>query len=250
MRTLLAMAGALGLSAVALSAGRTPPDIPINLWFGSSTQGLTSDGGTVFYNNVQADYIDGQQNVSAVIQGGGNFRLLTQSNTRQPVQRFVDINFGSQTANAMIPFFPSGLSDERVNVVQAVVGFPLGSATTAIADLHPMGSTMKIVRWNWDESDGYSYHLGYGSDVDRDGVPDSPPVVVNCVEPANDATAACAKWTMAPVSGWSSPTEAGNPAPDGTAVYWRTKILKGGNEGSPQLIGYYVMPFSETFTRK
>jgi hypothetical protein len=55
---------------------------------------------------------------------------------------------------------------------------------------------------------------------------------------------------MAPAAAAGYQTEAGTNVPDGTAVYWRARILKGGNEGDPELIGYYVMPFSETFTRK
>ena len=125
----------------------------------------------------------------------------------------------------------------------------MGAATAAVASLHPGQSTQKLVRWEW-EADGYSYRLGYGSDFDRDGVPDAPPAMVTCIEPPGQPTASCTKWTMAPAAAAGYQTEAGANVPDGTAVYWRAKILKGGNEGDPELIGYYVMPFSETFTRK
>lgn len=237
------------MSAAVLSAGKTPPDVPIDLWLGPQTQGLTPDGGTAIYNNVMADYIDGLQNVTAVIQGGGNFRFLTQSSTRQPVQRTVDVNFGAQAPNAQIPFFPTGASEDQVNILEAMLGYPIGTTTADIASLHPTQSTAKLVRWGW-QADGYYYRLGYGSDFDRDGVPDTPPVIVTCVEPSDDLSAPCTKWTMAPAAAAGFHTEAGDNVADGTAVYWRAKVLKGGNEGSPELIGYYVMPFSETFTRK
>ena len=250
MRTLLAVGSAVALSAAVISAAKTPPDIPINLWLASDGQALTSDGQQAFANGVWADYIDGLQNVLATIQGGGNFRFSTESNTRQPLQRLVDVNFGSQTPNPNIPFFSTGLSDQRVNTVQSMLGYPLGSNTAAVAGLHPGQSTQKLVRWDWEEADGYSYRLGYGSDFDRDGVPDSPPVIVSCIEPAGQPTAPCTKWSMAPAAAAGYQTEAGANITDGTAVYWRAQILKGGNEGPPELIGYYVMPFSETFTRK
>ena len=127
-----------------------------------------------FANGVYADYIDGLQNVPAIIQGGGNFRFSTQSNARQAAQRSVDVNFGSQTPNPEIPFFSNRTSEQRVNILKAMLGYPLGTATAAaIASLHTGQSTQKLVRWE-READGYGYRLGYGSDFDRDGVPDAP----------------------------------------------------------------------------
>ena len=248
MRRVAAVAGVLVLTVAVVDAGKTPPDIPINLWLAADGQAVTSDGQQVFANGVWADYVDGLQNVLAIIQGGGNFRFSTQSNTRQAAQRSVDVNFGSQTPNPQIPFFPNGLSEQRVNITEPMHGFPLGTETAAVATLHPGQSTLKLVRWDW-EADGYAYHLGYGTDYNVNNIPDSPPVSVNCIAPQGQPTAACTKWTLTPVAAAGYSTDAGTNVANGTAIFWRAKVLKNG-EASPEFIGYYVMPFSETFTRK
>ena len=71
--TLSALVAALAVSVASLTAGKTPPDIPINLWFDNTVgQGLTADDMTAGASGVIADYIDGLQNVLAVIQGSEN----------------------------------------------------------------------------------------------------------------------------------------------------------------------------------
>lgn len=249
MRTTLAVLCAIVACGAGLRAGKTSPDVPVNLWF-DQTQALTSDGLLATANGVTADYINGLQNVLAVIQGSGNSRFATQNDTRQPATRSLCVDFGTQIANGSVPF-GNGASRQCVNVLQSMLGYPIGAATVSIQSLHYGQSVQKLARWAWTDA-GYSYRLGYGSDYNRNGVPDSPPVTVTSVEP-QDAAAACTKWVMTPAVASAYATESsGNvldpSATTGTAVFWRAALLPGGNEGAPELLGYYAMPFSATFT--
>ena len=246
MRTLSALIAVVAVSASGLTAGKTPPDIPINLWFDNTLgQGLTSDNLTAGANGVVADYIDGLQNVLAIIQGGGNFRFSTEDNTRQAIQRSLCVDFGTQYPGALP--FGNGGSYQCVNILQAMIGY--GTTTSAIATLHPGQFVTKLVRFTWEDA-GYYYRLGYGTDMNGNGVPDSPPVTVTCVEPQNQPIAACTKWVLTPL-----PDAAGHydsfssSTSTGTAAFYRARILKNG-EGAGELLGYYLMPFTQTFTRK
>jgi hypothetical protein len=47
----------------------------------------------------------------------------------------------------------------------------------------------------------------------------------------------------------SSDESASSSTAAGTAAFYRAKILKN-REGTAELLGYYVMPFTQTFTRQ
>ena len=245
MRPIWILAAATALIGVSLTAaGR---DVPINLWFDNTFGlGLTSDGSTAGANGVVADYIDGLQNVLAVIQSSGTFRFSTQDNTHQPAQRLLCIDFGNQYPGPLP--FGNGGSFQCVNMLQAMHDY--GASTVGIAGLHPGQSVQKLVRFTWDDA-GYYYRLGYGSDMNKNGVPDSPPVTVSCVEPQSQPTAACTKWMLTPLPDPSGNYESSSSSTaTGTAAFYRAKILKNGGEDPAELLGYYVMAFTQTFTRK
>ena len=243
MRKLLAIAGSVALSAAVLSAGKTPPDIPVNLWFDDTlTQGLTASG-TVSSNTVTADYIDGLQNVQAIIQGGGNFRFTTQANTRQAATRCLWVDFGTQS----VPD-PNVQSRQCVDIQEPMLGYPKGAYdSTAIASLTLNETVEKLIRMAWTVN-GYVYRLGYGTDMENTGgTPDSPPVIVKCIAVTGGQ---CSEWTLQPAdpASYASQSDASVSTPGAAALY-RFKVLKSG-EGTAELVGYYSMPFSETFTRK
>lgn len=245
MRGIWSAVAMVALSAAGLRAGKTPPDIPINLWFDNSLgQGLTSDHLTASANGVIADYIDGLQNVLAIIQGGGNFRFSTQDNTRQATPRSLCVDFGTQYSGALP--FGTGSSYQCVNILEAMLSF---GTSSAIASLHPGESVQKLVRFQWEDG-GYYYRLGYGSDMNANALPDTPPVVVTCVEPHGQPTASCTQWRLTPLADPSGSYESSSTSTvTGTAAFYRARILKNG-DGPGELLGYYAMPFTQTFTRK
>ena len=225
----VALVGAL---AVTVGAAKPPSDVPVNLWFGNAAgDGITSDGLSSINNGVTADYIDGIQNVLAMIQGSGNFRFSTQENTRNAAQRSMCVNFGTQYAGPLP--FGNGSPQQCVNALQPMLGYATGNVS--IQDLHYGQSVQKLTRFGWDDG-GYVYRLGYGSDMDQNGVIDSPPVAVTCIEPQNPSLP-CSKWLLAPTDS------------AGTAAFFRFKLLRNG-EGPAEFLGNYAMPFSQTFTRQ
>lgn len=246
MRRLLTVIAAVVLSAAGLTAGKTQPDIPINLWFDDTVgQGLTSDGLTATANGVTADYIDGVQNVLAIIQSSSGFRFSTQDNTHQSAQRSLCLDFGVQYPGPLP--FGNGGSFQCVNILEPMHLY--GTNTTAIGSLHPGQSVQKLVRFGWDDG-GFHYRLGYGTDMNMNGVPDSPPVKVTCVEPQNQPTAACTKWMLTPLPDPSGSYESSSTSTATcTAAFYRAQILRNG-EGPGELLGYFVMPFTQTFTKK
>jgi len=255
MRTLGMLTAALAMSAVVVSAGKpapTPPDIPVNLSFDNgSGQALASDGQTELTSSGgQADYVDGLQNVLAGI--SGNFRFSTQANSKLPPQRSACVDFGGQYVEGTVPF-GNGSTRQCVNILEAMVAFPIGSGSGYIQTLKLGQSLPKTVRWEWQDG-GYYYRLGYGSDANQNGTPETPPVTVTCID-APDASSQCTKWTITPAvaSGYATESSGGVLDPNaqtGTAEFWRVKILKGSQEGAPEFLGYYVMPFSQTLTPK
>jgi len=207
-------------------------DTSVNLWFGSAVgDGLRSDGLTSVANGVTADYIDGIQNVLAIMQSTGNFRFDTQNSTRTAASRAMCLDFGTQYPGPLP--FGNGSSNQCVNVLQAMHNYATGDV--AIQNLRYGQAVQKLVRFTWMEA-GYAYRLGYGSDMDLNGVIDSPPVRVSCIAP-QDPAAACQTWLLTP-----------SQAP-GTAAFFRFPLLKNG-EGPAEFLGSYGMPFSQTFTRK
>ena len=226
------IAAVVGTLTISAAAAKPASDVPVNLWFGNAAgDGITSDGLSTISNGVTADYIDGIQNVLAIIQGSGNFRFSTQDNTRSAAQRSVCVNFASQYPGPLP--FGNGSPQQCVNVLQPMHAYATGNVS--IQDLHYGQSVQKLTRFGWDDG-GYVYRLGYGTDMDQNGVMDSPPVAVTCIEP-QDPSLACSRWLLAPVDS------------TGTAAFFRFKLLRNG-EGPAEFLGNYLMPFSQTFTRR
>jgi hypothetical protein len=97
----------------------------------------------------------------------------------------------------------------------------------------------KLTRFAWDQP-GYIYRLGYGTDMDLNGVMDSPDVTVTCIAPSNTSLP-CTTWVLA-------------PSTDGTAALFRFALTVGKRgaivEGPAELVGLYHMPFVQTLTLK
>jgi hypothetical protein len=132
--------------------------------------------------------------------------------------------------------FSGGNPRQCVNVLQPMHAFATGDVS--IASLRYGQSVAKLTRLAWDDG-GYRYRVGYGTDMDADGVLDSPAVRVTCIAPG-DASAPCSTWVLA-------------PSTDGTAALFRFPLTnKRGNvqEGAAEFIGMFVMPFAQTFQRK
>lgn len=113
---------------------------------------------------------------------------------------------------------------------EAMHAYPAGDVQ--IQSLRYGQSVQKLVRFGWIDN-GYYFRIGYGSDMNQDGIMDSPPVNVTCIAPA-DANVACTRWLLAPQQTL------------GTAALFRFQVLKQG-EGPAEFIGNFSMPFSETF---
>ena len=212
-----------------LSAGRPAPDIPVLVTFGQGpADALRSDGFTA--PGYLADYANGLENVLAVVQRSGNFRFFTQDDTRKPAVRTMCFDFGTQ----LVPFQGA----QCVNVGQPMLAYPQGDV--AIQNLRYGQSVRKLTRFGWNEGNGYIYRLGYGTDMNMDGLQDSPSVTVTCIAPS-DTSKPCDTWVLAPES-------------DGTAALFRFPITAGRNgnliEGAPEFVGMYTMPFVQTFTLK
>lgn len=216
------------LCGTVIAAGKPPRDVPILVTFGSGPlDALRSDG--LRARGYDADYADGQDNVLAIIQTSGNFRFFTQNDPALPAGRNICFDFGTQS----VPFLPS----RCVSIGQPMHAYPAGDV--AIQNLRYGQSVRKLTRFAWDDG-GVRYRIGYGTDMDMDGVQDSPSVTVTCIAPA-DISKACTSWVLAPET-------------DGTVALFRF-ALSGGkhgtiNEGPAEFVGMYRMPFAETFTLK
>jgi len=235
MRKSLASASIVLVSTMFLQAFQKPPaEVPVYILFGNSaSDGVASDGSTVVVGGTVADYADGTQNVLAVIGTTGNFRFSTSANTRKPAQRAACVNFGSQFADRAMPVpFTHGSPLHCGDALQAMHNYPVGDV--AIQNLGYGQSVQKLVRFTWTDG-GYYYRVGYGSDMDQNGVIDSPPVTVTCIAPSN-ATSPCTRWVLAPQDA------------AGTAVLFRFRILKNG-EGPAEALGSFALPFTQTFGR-
>lgn len=220
----------------ALVAGKPVADIPLLLGFSNTeADALTSDG---FHaaGYPAADYANGIENVLAIIQPSGNFRFTTQNDLRAPAPRRMCVDFGSQFADKGLGVpFVDGDQRQCVNVMQPMHSYPTGDIS--IASLRYGQSVDKLTRLEWDDG-SYRYRIGYGTDLDRNGVIDSPPVRVTCTAAPVSSTV-CTTWVLA-------------PSTDGTAVLYRFKIQKSGSvlEDQGVLVADVKMPFAQTFTRK
>jgi hypothetical protein len=234
-RTIAPFVFVIALSQM-LSAGKPIADLPLLVSFGhSESDALTSDG--FIAPGYADDYADGAENVLAIIQGSGNLRFGTQSDETRAALRRLCVDFGDQfAAQGMLVPFAGGNPRQCVHVLQPMHAYPTGDVS--IASLRYGQSVEKLTRFAWDDG-GYRYRIGYGTDMDMNGVLDSPWVRVTCISAAN-TTAPCEKWALA-------------PSTDGTAALFRFKLTnKKGivQEGSPEFIASFVMPFAETFVRK
>ena len=235
-RRVLGAAVLAGCLTDALIAGKPVADIPLLLGF-SNTEAdtLTSDG--FLAAGYPADYADGIENILAIIQPSGNLRFGTENDLRSPATRRMCVDFGSQFADqGLVVPFVDGNSRQCVNVLQPMHAYPTGDVS--IASLRYGQSVQKLTRFAWDDG-SYRYRIGYGTDMDMNGVDDSPSVRVTCTAPAI-STAACTTWVLAPIT-------------NGAAVLYRFKLQnrKGMvQEGNPEFVANFVMPFAQTFSRK
>jgi hypothetical protein len=238
-----ALAGAAMLAAAAARPQAAPPpkDTPVLLTFGHTVADrLTSDGGSVSVTGRTADYANGLENVLSSVQSSGNYRFVTRNDARLPASRSMCLDFGTQfeSQGLAVPF-ADAQSRQCVDVLQSVHSYPAGDV--ALQNLRYGQSVRKLTRFGWSDG-GFKYRLGYGTDMDRDGLDDAPAVRVTCVAP-QDATKACTQWILAPES-------------DGTAALFRFRLSydRRGNEvvdeSSGEPLGTVVMPFTQTLTKQ
>jgi len=219
-----------------VSAGKPVQDIPLLLSFSSGeADALTSDG--FMAPGYTENYANGLENVLAIIQPSGNLRFGTENDLNAPAPRRMCVDFGSQFADQglSVPFV-DGNPRQCVKVLQPMHAYPTGDIS--IASLRYGQSVEKLTRFAWDDG-SYRYRIGYGTDMDTNGVNDSPAVRVTCIAPAN-STATCTTWVLA-------------PSTDGTAALFRFQLQnKRGSvqEGTAEFVANFVMPFAQTFTRK
>lgn len=220
----------------ALLAGKPAADIPLLLGYSNTAaDALKSDG--FLAAGYSTDYAHGIENVLAIIQPSGNLRFGTENALNTPVLRRMCVDFGSQFADRdlAVPFV-DGNPRQCVNVLQPMHAYPTGDIS--IASLRYGQSVEKLIRVAWDDG-SYRYRIGYGTDMDLDGIKDSPSVRVTCTAPAV-SDAVCTTWVLAPIT-------------DGEAALYRFKLQnKRGSvqEGSPEFIANFQMPFAQTFSRK
>src|SRR5262245_55906836 len=130
------------LFGAAVFAAKPASDIPVLVTFGNSAaDSLRSDGFTA--PGYNADYANGLENVLAIMQGSGNFRIFTRNDIRQPVQRHMCFDFGTQS----VPFPPS----QCVDVGQPMHAYPTGDVL--IQNLRYGQSVRKLTRFTWDDGD-------------------------------------------------------------------------------------------------
>ena len=220
----------------AVIAGKPAADVPLLMDF-SNTEAdtLTSDG--FLAPGYSAAYAHGVENVLAIIQPSGNLRFGTENDLHAPAPRRMCVDFGSQFADQglVVPFL-DGNPRQCVNVLQPMHAYATGDVS--IASLRYGQSVEKLTRFAWDDG-SYRYRIGYGTDMDMNGVMDSPFVRVTCIAPSV-LTSPCSTWVLAPTT-------------DGAAALYRFKLQnkKGSvQEGNPEFVANFVMPFAQTFSRK
>jgi hypothetical protein len=236
IRSLTVLAVFAATFGILQAAGKPVADIPLLLSFSTNDgDGLTSDG--FMAPGFSYDYAHGLENVLAIIQPSGNLRYGTENALNSPVPRRMCVDFGSQFADQglIVPFL-GGNPRQCVNVLQPMHAYPTGDIS--ISSLRFGQSVEKLTRFAWDDG-GYRYRIGYGTDMNGDNVNDSPAVRVTCTAPPV-STATCTTWVLAPIT-------------DGAAALFRFRLQnKKGvvQEGNPEFVGNFVMPFAQTFTRK
>lgn len=234
IRWAMGIAGVVMAATAVLTAGKPAADIAVKMNFSAgATDRITSDGLTA--PGYLDAYVDGVENVMAIIQSSGNLRFTTRNETRLAATRRLCIDFADQFAAQGKPVpFADANPRQCVDVMQPMHAY--ASVDIAIMNLRYGQSVDKLTRFGWEDA-GWQYRLGYGTDMNRDGVADAPPVRVTCIAPA-DTNVACTKWVLA-------------PALNGEAVLYRFPMKRGTvQESDGELVASVVMPYAQTFQRK
>jgi hypothetical protein len=241
-------AGALGAAlALAFAAqhvvvleaqkGKPLPEVPVTVSFG--TGALQGDLG--------GDYVNGVENVLAVVYPSGNVGLNTQADTRQLATRKVCLSFGAQQVPQELA---AALAlDSRVSIGHSAGPYvaPGRIPIQSMAD----GQVIDASGWfSWKVAGAQAgttiqYRLWYGWDVTGDGNIDSPPLKVTCIE-GGSSQGSCTMWTVA------TEANSGDLWPDHTATLQSSVVtVKGGKvtTGPVVQLGEFVMPFVMTVTR-
>lgn len=225
----LSVALAISVGAVVALHGAKPPAVIRLLvsFDNGPSNALHSD--SLSAPGYAADYADGLENVATTLESSGNFRLQLQANTGLPASRSMCFDFGSQS----VPFAAA----QCVPIQQPMHSFPTGDQ--AIQSLRYGQSVRKLTRFTWDDG-ALRYRIGYGTDMDVNGVQDSPAVTVACIAPP-DSTKPCTRWLLKPES-------------NGSAALFRFALTTGKRgaviEGPAEFIGTYTMPFVQTLMVK
>ena len=213
-----------------LLAAKPLREIPLLVSFGTGAgDALKSD--SLQAPGFQADYANGVENVLAILQTTGNFRFFMDGDAQLTPIRSLCFDFRDQPV-----VFPAA---QCVHANQPMLGY--ADNNVAIQNLRYGQSVRKLTRFTWQDGSSYVYRLGYGTDMDMNGVQDSPSVRVTCTAPA-DISLPCTTWVLAPET-------------DGTAALFRFALLSGKPrgalvEGPAESLGTYLMPFVQTLTIK
>ncbi len=219
----------LAVSAAA-HAAKPSPDVPLALTFRNDvSDGLTSDG-QLSLSGLPYQYVNGlPDNIGAILKMGGNLIYTGQYDPKTPIRRAICINFGAQTSplggQVLCPAANQNMDPPLDNL----------TASTPLTAMHYGDSITKRMQIWWDNtSTGYRYHVRYGGDMNGDGVADAPPLTVLCIAPT-DTSQPCSTWTV-----------------EATAytIVGRSKLLKSGQLGSFEFLGFFDLPFETTLTRQ
>jgi hypothetical protein len=222
----------IALAAIAASAGlqaaRTT-DVPVALSYRNDVaDGVTSDG-LMSLSGLPYQYVNGvADNIGAILKGGGNLIYTAQYDASVTPRRAICIGFGEQAS-------PLGVQQLCAHANQNMAP-PLDALTSSppLTAMHYGDSVDKRLQIWWDDaSTGYRYQIRYGGDMNGDGVADAPNITVSCVSPTN-ATQSCAQWAV---------------TSDAYTIVGRSKLLKGGQLGSFEFLGYYNLPFQMTVSK-
>jgi hypothetical protein len=214
------------------ASGKAAPtsDVPLALSYrDDAADGLTSDG-MMSLSGLPYGYVNGlPDNIGAILKGGGNLIYTAQYDPKTPIRRAVCLHFGTQAS----PFGAQTLCPAANQNMAA----PLGNLTASVplSAMHYGDTVTKRLQVWWDDAAaGYRYHVRYGGDMNGDGVADVPPISVTCVAPATVAQP-CAQWTV---------------TNGGLTIAGRSKLLRGGQLGTFEFLGYYDLPFEVTLSRQ
>lgn len=224
------VAVSLAVAATALSAAAPTADVPLALSYRNDlADGLTSDGATSL-SGLPYQYVNGlPDNVGAILKAGGNLIYTAQYDPKTPIRRAICLNFGAQAspfgAQVLCPHANQDMANPLDNLTKG----------TPLTTMHYGDAVTKRLQVWWDDaSAGYRFHVRYGGDMNGDGVADVLPVNVACIAPADPAQP-CTQWTV---------------TSNGLTIVGRSKLLRGGQLGTFEFLGYYELPFELTLTKQ